>query len=149
MAQFKVPCSRVMGAKDCLANEHYQKRNDFIKYEDQTLGKEVTAFGIVPTLAPQGIRPVEHHPVRQAASMRGQIPYRSEHQPITPTHEPFIYAARILSSTIPLPPFTLLHRFGLRFHVAQTAKYPDDLLSSGYFFLLCVPRRPPFSAQAS
>ena len=51
MAQFKVPCSRVMGAKDCLANEHYQKRNDFIKYEDQTLGKEVTAFGIVPKMS--------------------------------------------------------------------------------------------------
>lgn len=51
MAKFKVPCSRVMGAKDCLANEHYQKRNDFIKYEDQTLGKEVTAFGIVPKMS--------------------------------------------------------------------------------------------------
>lgn len=51
MAKFKVPCSRVMGAKDCLENEHYRKRNDFIKYEDQTLGKEVTAFGIVPKMS--------------------------------------------------------------------------------------------------
>lgn len=40
-----------MGAKDCLENEHYRKRNDFIKYEDQTLGKEVTAFGIVPKMS--------------------------------------------------------------------------------------------------
>ena len=51
MAKFKVPCSRVMGAKDCLENPHYQSRGDFIKYEDQTLGKEITAFGIVPKLS--------------------------------------------------------------------------------------------------
>ena len=40
-----------MTAKDCIENEHYQKRGDFITYEDQTLGKEVTAFGIVPKMS--------------------------------------------------------------------------------------------------
>lgn len=51
MAAFKVPCSRVMTPKDCLANEHYQSRGDFIKYEDQTLKQEITAFGIVPKMS--------------------------------------------------------------------------------------------------
>ena len=51
MAKYKVPCSRVMGAKDCLENEHYRSRNDFIEYRDQTLDKDITAFGIVPKLS--------------------------------------------------------------------------------------------------
>lgn len=51
MAAVKVPCSRVNTAKDCLENEHFQKRNDFIKYEDQSLGQEITAFGIAPKLS--------------------------------------------------------------------------------------------------
>lgn len=51
MAAVKVPCSRVNSAKDCLENEHYKLRNDWITYEDQTLGKEVTAFGIVPKMS--------------------------------------------------------------------------------------------------
>jgi crotonobetainyl-CoA:carnitine CoA-transferase CaiB-like acyl-CoA transferase len=51
MAAYKVPCSRVNTAKDCLENPHYQSRKDFIEYEDQTLGKNVTAFGIVPKLS--------------------------------------------------------------------------------------------------
>ena len=51
MAKFKVPCSRVMGPKDCLENPHYQSRGDFIEYRDQTLDKDITAFGIVPKLS--------------------------------------------------------------------------------------------------
>ncbi|TCS81757.1 crotonobetainyl-CoA:carnitine CoA-transferase CaiB-like acyl-CoA transferase [Muricomes intestini] len=51
MQAVKVPCSRVNSVKDCLENEHFQKRGDFIQYEDQTLGKEITAFGIAPKLS--------------------------------------------------------------------------------------------------
>ena len=35
----------------CLNNPHWQKRGDWIKYEDQTLEKEVTAFGFTPKLS--------------------------------------------------------------------------------------------------
>ncbi|GCF92666.1 CoA transferase [Enterococcus florum] len=51
MAAVKVPCSRVNTAKDCLENEHFIKRENFIRYQDQTTGEEVTAFGIVPKLS--------------------------------------------------------------------------------------------------
>jgi crotonobetainyl-CoA:carnitine CoA-transferase CaiB-like acyl-CoA transferase len=51
MAAFKVPCSRVNSSKDCMENAHYQSRGDFIKYEDQTIGKEITAFGVVPKMS--------------------------------------------------------------------------------------------------
>jgi len=51
MAAVKVPCSRVNTAKDCVEHEHYKLRNDFITYEDQTLKKDITAFGIVPKLS--------------------------------------------------------------------------------------------------
>ncbi len=51
MQAVKVPCSRVNSVKDCLENEHFQKRGDFIQYEDQTIEKEITAFGIAPKLS--------------------------------------------------------------------------------------------------
>lgn len=51
MAAVKVPCSRVNTAEDCLKNEHFIKRDNFIKYQDQTTGEEVTAFGVVPKLS--------------------------------------------------------------------------------------------------
>lgn len=51
MQAAKVPCSRVNTVKDCFENEHFQKRGDFITYEDQTLGKDITAFGIAPKLS--------------------------------------------------------------------------------------------------
>lgn len=51
MAKFKVPCSRVNTAKDCVEHEHFKLRGDFIEYHDQTLDKDVTAFGIVPKLS--------------------------------------------------------------------------------------------------
>lgn len=51
MAAVKVPCSRVNTAKECVVHEHYLKRDDFISYEDQTLKKDIKAFGIVPKLS--------------------------------------------------------------------------------------------------
>lgn len=51
MQEAKVPCSQVNNAKDCVENPHFQSRNDFIQYEDQTLGREITAFGIAPKLS--------------------------------------------------------------------------------------------------
>lgn len=51
MQNAKVPCSRINTVKDCLENRHFQSRNDFIKYEDQTLKEEITAFGIAPKLS--------------------------------------------------------------------------------------------------
>lgn len=51
MAAQKVPCSRVNTAKDCLEHEHFKLRGDFVQYVDQTVQKEVTAFGIVPKMS--------------------------------------------------------------------------------------------------
>ncbi len=51
MAAVKVPCSRVNTGKDCLENEHFKSRGDWVTYEDQTLGKEVTAFGVAPKMS--------------------------------------------------------------------------------------------------
>lgn len=51
MAGGRVPCSRVNTAKECLAHDHFKLRDDWITYEDQTIGKEVTAFGIAPKLS--------------------------------------------------------------------------------------------------
>lgn len=51
MAAVRVPCSRVNTPKDCLEHEHYKLRDDFVTYRDQTLDKDVTAFGIAPKLS--------------------------------------------------------------------------------------------------
>lgn len=51
MATAKVPCSRVNTAKDAVEHPHFKGRNDFITYHDQTLDKDVTAFGIAPKLS--------------------------------------------------------------------------------------------------
>ncbi|WP_284708630.1 CaiB/BaiF CoA transferase family protein [Sporomusa sphaeroides] len=51
MAKFKVPCSKVNTAKDVVDNQHWLSRNDFIKYEDQTIQKEIKALGIIPKLS--------------------------------------------------------------------------------------------------
>lgn len=51
MAKFKVPCSIVCDAKDAAENPHWKARGDFIEYEDQTLGRKIKAFGIVPKLS--------------------------------------------------------------------------------------------------
>ena len=51
MRAHKVPCSRVNTPQDCLNSPQYRLRNDFISYTDQTLQKEVTAFGVFPKLS--------------------------------------------------------------------------------------------------
>jgi crotonobetainyl-CoA:carnitine CoA-transferase CaiB-like acyl-CoA transferase len=48
MAGFRVPCSVVINAKDAFESPHWQSRKDFAQYEDQTLGRNVKALGIVP-----------------------------------------------------------------------------------------------------
>jgi crotonobetainyl-CoA:carnitine CoA-transferase CaiB-like acyl-CoA transferase len=45
-----VSAAFVRSAEDVYNLEHWHKRGDWLKYEDQTLGIEVEAFGIVPKL---------------------------------------------------------------------------------------------------
>lgn len=47
----RVPCATVNTAKSAFENEHFRSRNDWISYEDQTVGAAVTAFGIAPKLS--------------------------------------------------------------------------------------------------
>ena len=47
----RVPCATVNTAKSAFENEHFKSRNDWISYEDQTVGAAVTAFGIAPKLS--------------------------------------------------------------------------------------------------
>ena len=51
MEDAKVPCSKVNNAKDTFENEHFKSRGDWITYEDQTVGADITAFGIAPKLS--------------------------------------------------------------------------------------------------
>lgn len=51
LSRFKVPCCRVNDAKDCLENEHFNSRDNFVTYTDQTSQEKVKAFGIVPKLS--------------------------------------------------------------------------------------------------
>ncbi len=51
MAKFKVPCSKVNTAKDVVDDPHWLGREDFIKYEDQTLERPIKALGIIPKLS--------------------------------------------------------------------------------------------------
>ena len=51
MEAAKVPCSKVNNAKDTFENEHFKSRGDWITYEDQTVGADITAFGIAPKLS--------------------------------------------------------------------------------------------------
>lgn len=51
MAKFKVPCSVVNDASDLATNPHWLAREDFIEYEDQTLGRKIKALGVVPKLS--------------------------------------------------------------------------------------------------
>ena len=51
METARVPCSRVNTAKSAYENEHFRSRGDWIKYEDQTTGAEVEAFGIAPKMS--------------------------------------------------------------------------------------------------
>jgi crotonobetainyl-CoA:carnitine CoA-transferase CaiB-like acyl-CoA transferase len=51
LRKMKVPCGIPRTAKDLAESEHYQKRGNWIQYEDQTLGKTVTAFGFAPKMS--------------------------------------------------------------------------------------------------
>ena len=46
-----IAASVVMNCEDVMKQEHWQLRDDWVKYEDQTLEKEVTAFGFTPKLS--------------------------------------------------------------------------------------------------
>lgn len=47
----KIAASIVNNCEDVYKNEHWRKRGDWVKYVDQTLDKEVEAFGFVPKLS--------------------------------------------------------------------------------------------------
>jgi crotonobetainyl-CoA:carnitine CoA-transferase CaiB-like acyl-CoA transferase len=51
LTQHKVPCGIVKSIADLAESEHYQKRGNFIEYEDQTLGQMVKAFGFCPKMS--------------------------------------------------------------------------------------------------
>lgn len=47
----KVGCARVNTAADVVEDPHWLDRGDIIEYEDQTLGRNIKAFGIVPKMS--------------------------------------------------------------------------------------------------
>ncbi|MCI6260300.1 CoA transferase [Pyramidobacter sp. SM-530-WT-4B] len=51
MEEARVPCATLNTAKSAFENEHFKSRNDWIKYEDQTVETEITAFGIAPKMS--------------------------------------------------------------------------------------------------
>lgn len=51
LSKFKVAACKVNTAKDCLENEHFNARNNFVTYIDQTSQQPVKAFGIAPKLS--------------------------------------------------------------------------------------------------
>lgn len=51
MARHRVPCSIVADARDAFESSHWQSRGNFVEYEDQTLGRNIRALGIVPKFA--------------------------------------------------------------------------------------------------
>ena len=50
-AAHKVPAAKANTVKDCYENKHFNDRNDFVTYKDETDGREIKAFGIVPKLS--------------------------------------------------------------------------------------------------
>jgi crotonobetainyl-CoA:carnitine CoA-transferase CaiB-like acyl-CoA transferase len=51
LRKFKVAAGIPRTSKELAASEHYQKRGNWIEYEDQTLEKTVKAFGFSPKLS--------------------------------------------------------------------------------------------------
>lgn len=51
LLSFKVPCGIVKDAADLAASRHYQKRGNFIEYEDLTTKERVKAFGFCPKMS--------------------------------------------------------------------------------------------------
>jgi crotonobetainyl-CoA:carnitine CoA-transferase CaiB-like acyl-CoA transferase len=49
--KFKVPCGIAKTTEEIYNDPHWQSRGNFVKYTDETLGKEVEAFGFVPKLS--------------------------------------------------------------------------------------------------
>ncbi len=49
--KFKVPCGIAKTTEEIYNDPHWQSRGNFIKYHDETLGKEVEGFGFVPKLS--------------------------------------------------------------------------------------------------
>lgn len=47
----RVGVAVIADCEDVMSEPHWQKRGDWVKYEDQTLGREITAFGFVPKLS--------------------------------------------------------------------------------------------------
>ena len=47
----RVPCSRVNDPAACMAHPQFLLRDDFVRYEDQTIKEEITAFGVYPKLS--------------------------------------------------------------------------------------------------
>ena len=51
MRRARVPCSRINTVAECMEHPHFRSRDDFVTYTDQTLGREVCAFGVFPKLS--------------------------------------------------------------------------------------------------
>ena len=47
----KLGAAVINNYEDVVSDPHWQKRGDWVRYEDQTLEKEVTAFGFAPKLS--------------------------------------------------------------------------------------------------
>ena len=47
----KLGAAVINNCEDVMSDPHWQERGDWVKYEDQTLEKEVTAFGFAPKLS--------------------------------------------------------------------------------------------------
>ena len=51
MRKARVPCSRINSPAESMEHPHYNARQDFISYTDESLGQEVRAFGVFPKLS--------------------------------------------------------------------------------------------------
>jgi len=51
LRKHKVPCAIPRSAKDLAQSEHYKKRGNWVEYEDQTLGRKVTAYGFATKMS--------------------------------------------------------------------------------------------------
>ncbi len=51
MDKFKVAAQVVVDAQDIATDPHWIERGDIVKYEDQELGRDITAVGVIPKLS--------------------------------------------------------------------------------------------------
>ena len=47
----RIGAAVIKNCEDVMNEEHWKDRGDWVTYEDQTLGKEVTAFGFAPKMS--------------------------------------------------------------------------------------------------